>query len=652
MAAVSFALPASAQTDEPLAPGEAVITVFSGSVAQGGREVLDADGVVAGIVDLRSPPGEPDGGNWADAPRRSGATAGEIGQVFGIAIDDGDVPAVFLGASSVYGLFRKADGGWMDGMWGKDGGPGSVWVLDPANGMAARKLTDVTLDGRPNSGPGLGNLAFDRWNGQLYVSDLETGMIHRLRPGDGADLGRYDHGATGRNGFYDMQSGELVARDPVPFDPASAARSDCPQGDFAATPACWNVADFRRRVWGLAVRRDARTQEVRLYYSVAGGDALGSPGFAEAESDDRRNSVWSIGIRDDGDFDLARVRREFVLPDFYRPGEDGAAPERFSSPVADIAFPAFGAQTVMLVGERGDGSDGRVLRYELTETGIWRLAGRYDVGYGEREQEGPPFVRAGAAGGVSFGSGYGENAAADAFVWMSGDTLCTAQAPCPGGDEDASGLVGRAERPYDAAEPFNAFEPYPDSGPATPPAGLERSYIVGIGSAAMGDVEFFQSPATEVADAGDELPYYVPPFYEPPFYGPPEPGWDPAPLPPGGWFPPPPFPLDTDLAIDKDGPAQCQEGVECSYKLTVTNTGSVAYTGPVAIADTMPPGATLASASPGWNCAVTGSVAACVTQGPALLTPGDTATITLDLLLPANIATPTIENCGAIDWFE
>ena len=124
----------------------------------------------------------------------------------------------------------------------------------------------MTLDGRENSGPALGNIAYDRWNKQLLVSDLETGMIHCISVADGSELGRYDHGVQGRINFTDAANGTAQSLPQVPFDTDSAARTgDCPDGTFAATPACWNIADFRRRVWGLGMRRDETSGQVRLY---------------------------------------------------------------------------------------------------------------------------------------------------------------------------------------------------------------------------------------------------------------------------------------------------------------------------------------------------------------------------------------------------
>jgi hypothetical protein len=203
-------------------------------------------------------------------------------------------------------------------VWGPDAGPGTVWQLDAANNYRPEIFARITLDGRHNTGAALGNIAFDKWNEQLYVSDLETGMIHRLRLSNGADLGHYDHGVSGRAHFLDATTGTTETLPPVAFDPSTSARiGDCPSGDFARTPSCWNFADFRRRVWGVGVRRDPLTGEIRLYYSVWGSQGFGNADYAAA-GDDQRNSVWSVRISSGGDFDTTSVRREFFLPDFFR----------------------------------------------------------------------------------------------------------------------------------------------------------------------------------------------------------------------------------------------------------------------------------------------------------------------------------------------
>ena len=685
----------NARAEDALQPGEAFVTRFSGTVDEDGRPVIDPEGTVGSIIGLTGLGAATPGAHWANEPQRSAVTASQIGQVFGVTLDDADPPNIYLTPTSAFGLHRNADNSdWMAGMWGPDGGPGTVWKLDAANNYQPEIFAKIELDGRANTGAALGNIAFDAWNKQFYVSDLETGMIHRLRASDGTDLGHYDHGVDGRSAFFDVEKGEYKLLASVPFDPASAARiADCPGGEFAITPSCWNFADFRRRVWGVAVRRDPAAKEVRLYYAVWGSQGFDNEDYAEA-GDDQRNSVWSVRIDDDGAFNLAGVRREFFLPDFFK-AEDAIARAGRSHPVSDIAFPAFGDHDVMLLAERGgvrnlglgtgdafaSPHEARVLRYELTDAGLWRGAGRYDVGYYDRKEAGAPFLRGSAAGGVSFGLGYNEDGQIDpvqldAFVWMTGDGLCSPEGPCrdPDGDEttdstEVNGLEGRPARPYEAFEPITAFEPYPDQGPVTPPTGLEQSFMIDIGASGddkrgateVGDVAVYQpAPAEgipeeappEVAGPGGFPPGQdVPPGWPPD--EPWEPGWDPAPPPPDdGWPVPPPPVLETDLAIDKDGPAQCQEGVNCVYTIKITNLGAVPYIGPLAVNDTMPVDATLAAASPGWHCDVAGQVVSCVTLGNALLNVGTSATLTLVILLPADVAGPDVENCAAIDWFE
>jgi len=694
---------------EALEPGEAFVTRFSGTAEAEGRTVIDTRGAVGVIVDLTAPGAAPQGASGAQTPESAVVTADQVGQVFGIALDE--EANVYLSATSAFGLHRNADNsGWMEGMWGAQGGPGTVWKLDAANGYAAEAFAEITAGGRANTGASLGNIAYDRFNRQLFVSDLETGLIHRLGLQDGADLGSFDHGTQGRTGFFDVPASNFATLDEVPFDPAAAARTeDCPSGDFARDPACWNVADFRRRVFGLGVRRDDRTGEVRLYYSLWSSQGFGAADFAGAPDEEKRNSIWSIALTQEGDFDTGSVRREFFLPDFFR-SPAAIARAGFSHPVTDIAFPAFGEQDVMLLAERGGlrnrgleaensfafPQEARVLRYELTELRAWRPAGRYDVGFYDRGEAGPPYLRASAAGGVTFASGYDENgeiapAAPDAFVWMSGDGLCSPQGPCrdpqSGAHSDdavVDGIQGRAARPYEAFEPMSAFDPYPAPGPVTPPTGPDGSYMVAVageettggeapvggGATRVGDVEAFQVPPPE--PAGEDL---GPMAEEPGAAGepgavaeegfvpgaageregfaelPPE-GWFPAPPPDDGWFDPPPFPLDTDLAIAKTGPAQCQEGVACSYEITVTNVGAASYTGPVAIRDEMPAGASFAEASPGWHCTTAAGAVSCVTNAFALLDPGAHARLTLTVLLPPDVPGPDVRNCARIDWPE
>ncbi len=556
----------------PMAPGEAYATRFSGVRAQeGGRSVIDPEGVVGSIVDVRDPRFAAEGQHWMDEPQRAPVTAAEIGQVFGIALDDGEEgPNVYLTATSAFGLHRNADNSdWMVGMWGPQGGPGTIYKLDKTAGYAPTVLANVTLDGRENTGPGLGNIAYDKVHGQLFVSDLETGMIHRIGVEDGADLGIFDHGMDGRAAFIDAASGEEMSLPQVAFDPNTSAQVDnCAAGPFENTPSCWNYADFRRRVWGVGVRQNAESGEVRLYYAVWSSQGFGNPEWNDA-GEEQFNTLWSVGIAEDGSFDRSDIRREFILPDFFAMPEDRQRAGA-SHPVSDISFPECDEQNVMLVAERGGvrnlGLDAvtpfawphesRVIRYELDDNGVWAPVGRYDVGFYDRREEGNPFLRANSAGGTSFGLGYSDEwtadpAKANAFVWMSGDVLCS---PKPNGactnpmtreqddSSDVHGIQGTPAEAFAQLYPEPAGGEYPAEGAATPPLGPLQSYMIDLdqnldGNGAPINASFARNDATKIGDIEIYTPCLAAPVdTTPPPIVPPEQGQlipdPPLPLPP------------------------------------------------------------------------------------------------------------------------
>ena len=517
---------------DPLQPGEAVVTRFSQTVEEPDSEGqpvkrIDINGTSASILDIRRP-GEPAAGqHWIDEPQRLTVSAGEVGQVFGVALgprDGNKSPDIYLSATAAFGLHRtgKAPGKteWMEGMWGPDSGPGSIFLVGEETGFLAEKFADVKLDGRANTGAALGNIAYDQWHGMLFVSDLETGMIHSLDAKTGEDNGHYDHGVVGRVDFLDSWTGKKQSLQPVDFDPATSADiTNCP-GEFTTAPECWNIADFRRRVWGLNVRRGA-DGEVRLFYSIWGSDAFGNADWAGA-GDDRRNSVWSVAIDEDGLFDEKTVRREFFMAAFWPSLPAMGDKAGNSNAVSDIAFPQCGPNDVMLVSERGAlrnlGLDkteafsrpyeSRVLRYERGADGAWRPSGRYDVGFHDRSiRDGDPLVFSSAAGGADFSYGLTGDGALDSSkpsqsVWMTGDGLCSPDGPCTstatGEHDDDSQVHGLQGSPADA---FGAIEPNgkQDTG------GLDRSYMIdtdiniGNDGAVIAD-ERMRNDATRIGD--------------------------------------------------------------------------------------------------------------------------------------------------------
>src|SRR5882757_10299781 len=235
-----FSASADAQQPVPnLNLGDAVVTGFSGTVGPDPAKphpanksavdltFINPDGPSARIVSV-SRPGSVWDGRLLQAPRPFDVFARDTGQVFGVALDDQAAPNIYLAATSAFGLNlvgRGADGsperrkvggpgsGWMKGQFGLDlqGDPGSIYKVDGSTG-AVTLFAKVMLDGVPNPGPALGNLAYDAAHKQLFVSDLYTGMIHRFAIADGSEPGAsYDHGVTGRG------AANLA---PMPFNPA------------------------------------------------------------------------------------------------------------------------------------------------------------------------------------------------------------------------------------------------------------------------------------------------------------------------------------------------------------------------------------------------------------------------------------------------
>jgi hypothetical protein len=424
-----------------LADGNAVVTGFSGArlapSARAGpdaaaRTFVDPAGPVLRIVDLQAP-GAPPRAQLVFAPKPFTLTAGQIGQVFALALDGATPPNVYAAATSVYGLpivVPDADGDglpdrqeegapnayFMPGLFGPPalgGGPGAIWRIDGASGAVALFAT-VMLDGVPNGGPALGGLAFDDVSGTLLAADRETGMIHRFDLA-GAERGRYDHGVAGR------PAAGLAA---VRFDPAR--RADIRRPPFQpANPDSWGYAPPERRVFGLAVRGG------RLYYAVAAG-----------------LQIWSVTILRDGAFG-SDARVELTVPPGPGASEISkiAFDDRGHMILAERVAPSGAFDFVRLTEEGG----GRVLRYAPLPGGGWQPAAQeYAVGFAA--------AMPGGNGGVAVGHGFDaagrlDRLACAGFVWTTGEQLRRAPDPAlaawlaPGGPAAVNGLQGRpAER--------------------------------------------------------------------------------------------------------------------------------------------------------------------------------------------------------------
>ncbi len=427
--------PTSQQLRPIIRPGDAAVTAFSGArEAQGILPVglnpldvtfIDLDGIVAQVRDL-SNLGGPPRGQLVETPIRFTARARDIGQVFGVTLDADPTgaartPNIYLTAGSTYGLQLvkpNPDGGlpvrlsagepgarWMPGQWGEalGGGPGSVWKIDGVTG-AISLFANLTTQGQPNSGAALGNIAYDSASKQLFVTNLESGMIHRLGL-DGSDRGTFDHGVRGR------PKGGLPA---VPYTAAYRANIESP--DFnVEQPASWGFADQRRMVWGI------RVWNGRVYYATAEGP-----------------EIWSVGLAANGAF-ADDARRELKVE---------GTPS--GNPVTHILFDA---SDIMYVAQRGEiaGSYDYRLFAKPQASVVYRykrVGGRWTPAP-EEYAIGLPEPHRLTVGGVALNYGYDPQGRIDygqcnRTLWTTGEHLRqrTAASNTMGGPRGVNGLQG------------------------------------------------------------------------------------------------------------------------------------------------------------------------------------------------------------------
>ncbi|HSD91983.1 MAG TPA: hypothetical protein VLB11_03040 [Methyloceanibacter sp.] len=630
---------ASAQDTAIMRRGDAAVTAFSGAKQVGevppGLHPADVtfinpNGSALQVFDLTTLGGAP-AGQVANAPIKFRVTAGEIGQVFAIGLStlssgNDDAPDIVTGATSAFGLqivrpdsdgdgrpervkTGHPDAEWMAGQFGQGGGPGSIWKVDGETGAVSLFATIPD-----NSGPGLGDIAFDPATHQFFVSNLDDGRIYRLDSA-GAVLDTFDHGQTGRT----AAGLAAVADDGATADITSPAFD-------GEDPATWGFAQPERRVWGLGLRAG------RLYYAVAEGP-----------------SIWSVSINLDGTFG-ADPRREI---------EVSGTPA--NHPISDIAFDS---ADYMYIAQRGGikGSYDYTVFADPKQSVVWRfkreipddpatpgiwvpIPDEYAIGF-------PPDYR-NTSGGIALGYGYDEAGnprpgACDAFVWSTGDSLRDnaeyAAQLAAGGPAIIHGLQGNDRsliRP-DNEPPFASYFVDYD-GKLDDPDNAGHA----------GDVEIWQ-PCDPKADFGSYAPTpYLPPEYVPPAYFPPEGETPPEWVPPIGW-PEGAF----NLRLDKEAiPGACVPGglgFICDYVVRVTNIGPDPYAGVIVVNDSLPAvpaGAVMTFANvPPWFCfAIAPTEHQCM-FGPTVLLPGDSVDLYVTVDLPVAAPVCHLDNQANIVW--
>ncbi|HEX7410971.1 MAG TPA: hypothetical protein VF298_02400, partial [Bacteroidales bacterium] len=223
------------------------------------------------------------GVNWVPTdPVINTWTVGTMGQIFGTAIDD--VGNVYFAATAMYwtatNVFdRNTPQRLADATTGVSsaggsgyhlsGGPAGIYKADKANLSNVTVLTGTVpaVPGInkiiPNTGYGLGNIAYAKGIDKLYASNLEDGKIYCIH----LPSGTIDY-------VYD------------PFGP-----------DLSGA----QIADYGHRIFGLAVNYELLPiVETRLYYAVL--------------MSNNQSVIWSVKLNNDGSFDGSTNSLEINLP--------------------------------------------------------------------------------------------------------------------------------------------------------------------------------------------------------------------------------------------------------------------------------------------------------------------------------------------------
>ncbi len=370
------------QANLPLECGGGIVTCFSGFLNGNPAAGTDPAAFVVALVDFRDPaanaPGT--GQHWC-APMTHNEfpvtantwNAGNLGQVFGVTLDSDNPPNIYVTATTTYGSdnpsYQNGNTVALPAAPFGPGGAGAIYCLDGTTGAIS---VFATL---PNTGPGLGNICFDRSVNSFYVSNFEDGRIYRLSAA-GACLSTFDHVSD------TVGSCAPEAGDPLGFVP------------------------LRERVWAV------KTFGGRLYYGLWVEDR-GRPNSSA------QNEVWSVALNGAGDFIGGTSQLEISVPSF--PGE------LWSNPVSDISFSSVGR---MMIAERNmladvgagarqawgqDGHRSRNLEYELSGS-TWVPSGR-DFFIGAS----PSGPGTNASGGLDYDC--------EDNLWSTGDQLLIAGNP-------------------------------------------------------------------------------------------------------------------------------------------------------------------------------------------------------------------------------
>ena len=334
-----------------------------------------SSGKVASIYKTTFNSNAPIGGDWNStslgankvvelAPSRWNISS--MGKVFGIATDNAN--SIYLGATILYNLdyvavptpiaFGSAGSG---GIYKTD--VSSLATTDFVTTDLFSNPNTVNRTTIPNSGVGLGNIAYDKTNQQLFVTNLEDGRIFRI----------------------DASTGVVKSI----FDP------------FTLDVGTAGIVNPGEQLWGIGVLTENGKTAVYFARTVT---VSGTSGTKE---------IWSIDLDSSGEFLATEVGSTKLYTDSASSSKLQIANVLGTqAKITDIAFSCSGK---MLLAERGNPHDSKILEY--TRSGAtWSSGNSFFVGT----------LAAGknSAGGVDYGDReFAGKFTKDDIVWASSNYM-------------------------------------------------------------------------------------------------------------------------------------------------------------------------------------------------------------------------------------
>ena len=318
-----------------------------------------------------------------------------MGDVFGIAID-AEKNIYFSATKSISSSGSTGTSAGLAGDGGVYKMDANTWIVSPFifSGNGTNEI--------PNQGNGLGNIAYDKWNNQLFITNFEDGKIYR----------------------FDMQ-GNLLST----FDPFNVNTTEL--GVFSG---------HGEALWGINIYGD--NEGVKVYFSLWTEDNS----LSDASGDN--NSVWSIDLDASGDF-IGNENLCFTLED--NTGSFMGSIVGASYPISDITFSSDGKMYVCEKVQGGWGAFGgwndpftpgahssRLFEYQKINN-VWTRTIKYAVG-----NYNTPNDADNTTGGVALGNKQLSNGEIECekIIWASGDALRFSGFNDLAGQEYVYGLTG------------------------------------------------------------------------------------------------------------------------------------------------------------------------------------------------------------------